>query len=265
MTTATTPRLKAREVFTNLRLAIVGPGGTGKTAVLKLCEALTNFFAGPDTVHKLAPSNAAARLLGGDTIHALCKLPFGNQGLSSKKGRLTKASLSALRKKWSKTVAAYVDEISMVSADQFLQCDVRMRQAKMVPQQPFGGLAVNICGDSLQLPPVDKDGSRRSLAMPLDDSGHAALEDDEEEKEDSKKATHAESRQGFELWRSIRRVVCLTVTLREHVLHVLNVLRFAFVDVLFLSHVLFSPPVERFAPTSPIHGSAAWRQKRQEC
>ena len=61
--------------FPSFQLVIIGPGGTGKTAVLKITEALTEFFAGVDTVRKLAPSNAAARLLGGDTLHALCKLP----------------------------------------------------------------------------------------------------------------------------------------------------------------------------------------------
>eukprot|EP00973_Karenia_brevis_P063790 8867127-Karenia_brevis.AAC.1 len=44
-------------------LAIIGPGGPGKTAVLKMTEALITYLAGPDTVQKLAPSNAAARLL----------------------------------------------------------------------------------------------------------------------------------------------------------------------------------------------------------
>ena len=48
-------------------LAIRGPGGTGKTAVLLMVESLTVFFAGVDTVRKLVPSKAAARLLGGDT------------------------------------------------------------------------------------------------------------------------------------------------------------------------------------------------------
>ena len=84
--------------FADFQLAIVGPGGTGKTAVLKLAEALTTHFAGPATVQKLAPSNAAARLLAGDTIHAVCKLPFGNARLTSKKGRLAKEALVALRK-----------------------------------------------------------------------------------------------------------------------------------------------------------------------
>ena len=74
-------------------LAIMGPGGTGKTAVLRLIESLTVFFDGVDTVRKLAPSNAAARLLGGDTLHALCKLPFGQVNLKMKQGRLAKCVL----------------------------------------------------------------------------------------------------------------------------------------------------------------------------
>ena len=45
--------------FADFALAIMGPGGTGKTAVLKVIEALTVFFAGAETVRKLAPSNAA--------------------------------------------------------------------------------------------------------------------------------------------------------------------------------------------------------------
>ena len=141
--------------FKDFGLAITGPGGTGKTAVLKMVEASTSFFAGPDTVRKLAPSNAAARLLGGDTLHSLCKLPFGGAKLSSKKGRLTKATLLRHRQTWERTIAAYLDEVSMVASDQFLQCDIRLRQAKLQTHLPFGGLAMNFCGDFLQLPPVD--------------------------------------------------------------------------------------------------------------
>ena len=124
-----------------------GPGGTGKTAVLKISEALTVFFAGADSVRKLAPSNAAARLLGGDTLHALCKLPFGKARLTSKKGRLAKPALELHRRKWRTAISAYLDEVSMIAADQLMQCDVRMRQAKMRPLNRFGSLAVNLCGD----------------------------------------------------------------------------------------------------------------------
>ena len=95
----------------------------------------------------------------------------------------------------------------MISADQFLHCDVRMRQAKMKPDRPFGGLALVICGDFLQLPPVDKDGSRRSLAMALDDRGQPTEADEEPQQEqatsEAKGMRQAESRQGRHLMFSV--------------------------------------------------------------
>ena len=204
--------------LTDFGLALMGPGGIGKTAVLKVSEGLTTFFAGPETVRKMAPSNAAARILGGDTMHSLCKLPYGKVTLSSKRGRLSNAALGRHRKKWRGTLAAYIDELSMVSADQFLQCDVRMRQGKMRAEVPFGGLAVNVCGDFLQLPPVSKDGTKKSLACALDDVGHQIVDpEDCDVVPDNKgqEAAKAESRQGHELWKNyFRRVVCLSVNVR---------------------------------------------------
>ena len=91
-------RAETKSFFDQYVLAIVGAGGTGKTAILKVTEALITFFAGPETVRKLAPSNAAARLLGGDTIRALCKLPFGNARLTSKAGKLASKKLQQHRK-----------------------------------------------------------------------------------------------------------------------------------------------------------------------
>ena len=217
----------------NFHLVIIGAGGTGKTAVLKLTEALISYFAGVDTVKKLAPSNAAARLLGGDTIHALCKLPFGNVRLTCKKGRLTKGKLCAHRRAWMSTIAAFLDEVSMISADQFHQCDVRMRQAKQNPDHQFGGLALNICGDFLQLPPVDKDNTRRSLAMPYEEDSRSSSQpeqwgNDEEataeaddlqddvaiKKKKRKQEKAAENWQGSRIWRTIKKVVCLDINVR---------------------------------------------------
>ena len=200
-------------LFKDFCLAIMGPGGTGKTHVLKVIEALTIFFAGPDTVRKLAPSNAAARLLGGDTIHALCKLPYGQARLTSKKGRLAVDALRRHRATWNSAIAAYLDEISMVSGDQLLQCDVRMREGKCCKMRRFGGMAVNLCGDFLQLPPVDKTGTRKSLAVPVDDLGAWECEE-RGEHADTQSGPNVEGRQGFELWRSISRVVCLNVNVR---------------------------------------------------
>ena len=124
-----------------------------------------------------------------------------------------------LRKKWRSAIATYIDEVSMIPASQFLQCDVRLRQAKMQAEARFGNLAVNICGDFLQLPPVEKQkGSRRSLALPLNAAGRCEIPDeagdDDAKNDQSKDGQLAEGRQGFELWRSISRVVCLSVNVR---------------------------------------------------
>ena len=167
------PQSSALLDWKDFALAIVGPGGTGKTSILRLTQVLTERFAGSDVIRKLAPSNAAARVLGGDTLHALCKLPFGKTRLQSRKGRLASATLKEHQLKWSTAIAAYIDELSMVSADQFFQCDVRMRQAKRTETRRFGGVAVTLCGDFLQLPPVNDDGGRNSLAIPLDAAGNS--------------------------------------------------------------------------------------------
>ena len=91
----------------------------------------------------------------------------------------------------------------MIAADQFLKCDVRIRQAKQNPDRAFGSLALNICGGFLQLPPVDRDGSRRSLATPLNDTGKPIVENPEpsasQDGASMNQAARAESRQGREI------------------------------------------------------------------
>ena len=74
-----------------LQTVLLGPGGTGKTTVLRVQEALIDHFIGPEAVRKCAISNTAARLLGGDTMHALCKLP--PPGLHGRRGKLSAAVL----------------------------------------------------------------------------------------------------------------------------------------------------------------------------
>eukprot|EP00959_Pyramimonas_sp_CCMP1952_P163316 3413948-Pyramimonas_sp.AAC.1 len=106
------------------QLALMGPGGTGKTAVLRVVEAVACYFIGPDTAQKCAPSNSAARLLKGDTLHALCKLPFGNNvTVSSKRGRLTRSVLETHRSRWESARACFIDEVSMVAAAQLFQAE----------------------------------------------------------------------------------------------------------------------------------------------
>ena len=109
----------------------------------------------------------------------------------------------------------------MIAADQLHQCDVRLRAAKSGRPFPFGGMAVNLCGDFLQLPPVDKSGSRKSLAINMDEYGRStepcvdADEGHDAAQTDGQKVQNLfESRRGHDLWRSVHRVVCLSVNIR---------------------------------------------------
>ena len=197
------------------QLALMGPGGTGKTAVLRVTEALVSYFLGPETVHKCAPSNSAARLIGGDTIHALCRLPFGSISISSKKARLSLPALTKHRRRWMKARACFIDEVSMVSADQLHASEVRIKEAKE-STRPFGGLGMTLSGDFLQLPPVDPGDTQKSLATALDAIGFldAGPEEPGAKDLDKKRSKLAQSVQGLQLWQRIRHVVCLDVNVR---------------------------------------------------
>ena len=227
---AAPPPDSTTRLFATFQLAIIGPGGTGKTTILLLIEALLEFFLGSGTVHKCALSNTAARLIGGDTLHALCKLP--RLDLQERGAKLSNPVLKQHRARWRNTAAMFLDEISMVAPAQVCQADVRVRQATGQALHFFGGLGVGFSGDFLQLPPVEM----HSLAETLDDTGRwraknlvatgsADMASRKQTKQWAKRQTceisdgtvgqaTPEARQGIEFWRSVCNVVSLTLPLR---------------------------------------------------
>ena len=91
------------DMVPNLVMAIVGAAGTGKTTVLRILQPFGDFFLADESMKKSAPTNTASRVGGGDTCHALYKLPFGS--LKGKGGCLSGAVLqdfkrSQLQKEW---------------------------------------------------------------------------------------------------------------------------------------------------------------------
>ena len=47
-----------------------------------------------------------------------------------------------------------IDEHSMLSADMLDQIHLRLQEIKIRPEEPFGGVAIILLGNILQLPPV---------------------------------------------------------------------------------------------------------------
>ena len=100
-------------------------------------------------VVKCAYTGAAASKIGGQTITSAFNTGFGNayQSLADKTRDLKSTLLSNL-------VLVIVDEYSMMKSDLLYQLDGRLREVKHKLDVPFGGCAVFLFGDALQLCPV---------------------------------------------------------------------------------------------------------------
>jgi len=206
----------APKLLQNLVLILTGAAGTGKTTTIMVIEALMDFFYEQGSLPKSAPTITASRLLGGNTSHALYKLPRGT--LHGKRGKLSARVLKGFRKSWEKARGQVVDEISVMTPGGFYQLEARSRTARNQPDLRFGDLLTFLCGDFLQLPPVDVP----SLAIPWDivQQCHREAAEAAESKVSTKdpavkEREEAEHRGGCELWASIKLVVSLSLNMRS--------------------------------------------------
>jgi ATP-dependent DNA helicase PIF1 len=143
----------AIELFGNgENLFITGPGGTGKTKLIKhiLQE---NSVLRKSTIQVCAMTGCAAILLncGARTLHSW-------SGIKLAKGSREKIIAGVLRSKsavaaWRKTKILIVDEVSMMSKKIFEICNEIAKRARNCTL-PFGGMQVIFTGDFFQLPPV---------------------------------------------------------------------------------------------------------------
>ena len=152
--------MKNGEHIKPYRVFLSGPGGVGKSHVIKLIQSDTirlikqSGSVEPDDVLVLltAPTGVAAFNVNGMTLHSaflLGRSRYGGfQPLSSEK-------VNTLRSNLSKLVLLIIDEVSMVGADMLFEVHKRLQQIKGVPSDVmFGGVSVLAVGDLYQLPPV---------------------------------------------------------------------------------------------------------------
>ncbi|KAG8902607.1 hypothetical protein FRC00_013768 [Tulasnella sp. 408] len=115
-----------------LRMFMTGPGGTGKTHVVKALQALMQIYGFTNGIRYLAPTGTAASLVDGTTIHAGLgiKITPTNHGKGSRNAGednedwtcvvdVTKAS--EIRLDWKSVLFVLIDEVSMVSLKLLLE------------------------------------------------------------------------------------------------------------------------------------------------
>ena len=152
--------MKNGEHIKPYRVFLSGPGGVGKSHVIRLIQSDTirlikqSGSVEPDDVLVLltAPTGVAAFNVNGMTLHSaflLGKSRYGGfQPLGSEK-------VNTLHSKLSKLVLLIIDEVSMVGADMLFEVHRRLQQIKGVSSDVmFGGVSVLAVGDLYQLPPV---------------------------------------------------------------------------------------------------------------
>ena len=129
---------------------IIGQAGTGKTFTLKRMFRMLERL---DIPYVAAASTGRAALnIGGQTIHSFSGAGIGDEDEGV---YLRKIQFSPWYKKaYNKPKVLVIEEISMLGMDYFDLVDRLARVARKC-DKPFGGLQVVVCGDYMQLPPVN--------------------------------------------------------------------------------------------------------------
>ena len=134
---------------------ITGPGGSGKSALIKLIyqHAYSRF----KDIHVTALTGCAAILLNckAKTLHSWAGIGLGNGTIEQLIMKIKKNKFA--KSLWKGTDILVVDEISMLSLKLFDTLNA-IGKAIRGNLKPFGGIQIIFSGDFFQLPPVgDKD------------------------------------------------------------------------------------------------------------
>ena len=156
MTSLSKEQEEAFEKFKNgENLFISGPGGTGKTHLIKEMVSYANKEC--TNIQVCAMTGCAALLLecSAKTIHSWSGIKRANKSIDDTCKDI--AYSSYYKKSWKKTDILIVDEVSMMSAHIFEMLNTIGKRLRKRMSEPFGGIQVIFVGDFYQLPPVSRD------------------------------------------------------------------------------------------------------------
>lgn len=134
---------------------LTGPGGTGKSYLLKALYELIPYRKGKH-VTVTALTGCAALLLGrhAKTVHS-----WAGIGLAREPANVLAATIKRSGKtlrRWLGTDVLVIDEVSMMTPD-FLEKLDKVARLVRINDKPMGGMQVVFVGDFYQLPPVNKE------------------------------------------------------------------------------------------------------------
>jgi len=132
-------------------LFITGPGGTGKTALIRHIQK--DAYKKNRNIQVCALTGCAAVLLEckAKTIHSWAGIGLGNGTIENIINKIIKNKYT--KGKWLEIDILIIDEVSMMSQKLFELLDTIGKVIRR-NQKPFGGIQIIFSGDFYQLPPV---------------------------------------------------------------------------------------------------------------
>ena len=123
---------------------LTGPGGVGKTAVLK-----TFINSSTMNIAVTSTTGTSALLLNGTTLHSFLGIGLGTDNIRRLVDKIFNNDW--LRKRWILLECLVIDEVSMMHPDLFDKLEEIARIIRN-NSKPFGGIQLALSGDFLQLP-----------------------------------------------------------------------------------------------------------------
>ena len=137
-------------------LFITGPGGTGKSTIVRKIAELEGTAV-------TAMTGCAALLLDckAKTLHSWAGIGLGKDSVEKIIENIKKKKY--VKSRWTTSKRLIIDEVSMLTPEILELLDQIGRILRKKPNIPFGGLQLILVGDFCQLPPVTKDISGAEL------------------------------------------------------------------------------------------------------